>query len=490
MLDDLSTGSLLGDRYRIDSKLGEGGMAVVYRAFDTTRQTSVALKLLKPDFAEDLDFVRRFHREAENLTRLQHPNIVRFYELVESGAQVFMVLDFIDGPTLRRFQRQLGRPLTPGEVLGYLRPIAAALSYAHSQRVVHCDIKPANILIDRAGRVFVNDFGIARLSESATVTFSTPGTAAYMAPEQWRGGEDVSPATDIYALGVMLFELLTGELPFTGRTVQTGGHTREKVMREHLAEAPPRASQLRPDLPIAFDALLARCLAKAERDRFAQVEELVAAFATACSDHGLATEAPQRLNDPSATAVPTGSGSTTSNSRPRSALPWVIGGMLISVSLVGALFLLSTRGTGADSPPEPASATPASVAGQPSEAPSPLAQTETAQPSDTPLPRATATPAATATPNCSAAPAPRLVVGGQGRVTYTSGLPSVMHETADLNGVFVDNAREGLHFTVLDGPVCANAGWWWKVRTVTQLEGWVMEGVTGEYYLEPRTPAP
>jgi serine/threonine-protein kinase len=288
MMNDLQTGALLSGRYRIEEKLGEGGMAVVYRAQDLQRRVPVALKLLKPDYAEDSAFLQRFRREAANLKRLQHPNIVRFYEIKLDRDLAFMVLDFIEGPTLRKIMRQRGRSFTPGEALGYLRPICAALSYAHSLRVIHCDMKHANVMIDRAGRVLVNDFGIARISESATVTFSTPGTAAYMAPEQWRGGDDVYPATDVYAVGVMLYELLTGRLPFSGESIQTKGSMREKMMQEHLGWRPPPPSEWNADLPRDFDAILLRCLEKGHTARYQNADELVAEFEAACQKVGVA----------------------------------------------------------------------------------------------------------------------------------------------------------------------------------------------------------
>lgn len=287
-MSDLEVGSVLANRYRIDARLGEGGMAVVYRAYDLQRRAMVAIKSLKADYAEDETFVQRFQREARNLQRLQHPNIVRFYEFAEAGLLAFMVLDYVDGVTLRRVMRQRKQPFLPREVLRYLHPICAALSYAHRQGVIHCDMKPANVMVDDRGGVYLSDFGIARLDESATVTFSTPGTAAYMAPEQWRGGGNVCPATDVYALGVMLYEMLTGQQPFTGETIQTRGTTRDKVMREHFQLMPPPASQLNPQLPPAFDAILLKCLAKSAEERYQGADRLLEAFEAACRQLNIA----------------------------------------------------------------------------------------------------------------------------------------------------------------------------------------------------------
>ena len=352
-MTDIELGTVLKNRYRIDAKLGEGGMAVVYRAYDQQRRVTVALKLLKPDYAEDTSFIERFHREAQNLRRLQHPHIVRFYEIEDDHGLVFMVLDYIDGPTLRKVVRQLGRPLTPGELLGYLDPICAALSYAHSERVVHCDMKPANIMIDRTGRVFVNDFGIARLSESATVTFSTPGTAAYMAPEQWRGGEDVYPATDVYALGVMLHELLTGRALYTGETAPARGPNREKIMWEHLNATPAPASRLNPSLPAGLDAVLARCLAKDPVQRYSSAEALFRAFEGVCAQAGIsANPVPLPSGDGGSgsggaatqagrTNTAGGSGTQTGGASPlpnnRTGLMVAFGGVAVVALVLGAL---------------------------------------------------------------------------------------------------------------------------------------------------------
>ena len=408
-------GTVLEKRYRVEEKLGEGGMAVVYRAFDQQRRVMVALKLLKPDYAEDGEFVRKFRREAENLKRLQHPHIVRFYEFVEVSSTAFMVLDFIDGPTLRKIARQFGRPLTPGEVLGYLEPICAALSYAHSEHVVHCDMKPANVMVDRVGRVFVNDFGIARISESSTVTFSTPGTATYMAPEQWRGGEDVYPATDVYALGVMLYELLSGRSPFTGETVQTRGHTREKVMREHLSLEPPPPSRWNPAVPPAIDQVVLTCLAKAPEERYQRADELLVAFEAACRGAGLAAvPVPAPVGDtrpaaPAAGLVPDRD-PVLVDPVPPPRVPtrlnglWVAGGGAGLVVLLAGLLAFGGGGLfapAATATPtrRPATATPrptqtlpptATPTTPPTATETPLPPTETPLPTDTPTPAATA----------------------------------------------------------------------------------------------------
>jgi len=220
-MSELVSRTLL-NRYRVDTFLGRGGMAEVYKAWDRRRSVYIAIKVLNEDLAEDYVFLRRFGREAQALELLQHPHIVRFFGFEESRGLAFLVMEYIDGVTLRRQLRLLDRSLTLPEALAVLQPVCSALHYAHTMGIYHCDVKPANIFIERGGRVVLGDFGIARLTESATVTFSTPGTPAYMSPEQCRA-EDLDAQTDIYSLGITAYEMLTLDRPFKGETEETTG---------------------------------------------------------------------------------------------------------------------------------------------------------------------------------------------------------------------------------------------------------------------------
>ena len=248
-------------RYRIDEFLGRGGMAEVYCAWDTKRSVHVALKVLNEDLAEDYVFLRRFAREAQALELLQHPHIVRFFGFEESQDLAFLMMEYIDGVTLRRQLKLLGRPLMLPEALAVLQPVCSALHYAHGMRIYHCDIKPANIFIERGGRAVLGDFGIARLSESATVTFSTPGTPAYMTPEQCRG-EELDARTDIYSLGITACEMLTLDRPFKGDTEGTTGSRGERVRWEQLNVPPPRPGSVNPDISPVAEAAILRALEK------------------------------------------------------------------------------------------------------------------------------------------------------------------------------------------------------------------------------------
>jgi serine/threonine protein kinase len=254
-------GKTLLTRYRVDAFLGRGGMAEVYRARDTKRSVYVALKVLNEDLAEDYVFLRRFAREAHTLELLQHPHIVRFFGFEESHSIAFLVMEYIDGVTLRRQLRLLERPLTLPEALAVLQPVCSALHYAHQMGIYHCDVKPANIFIERGGRVVLGDFGIAQLSESATVTFSTPGTPAYMAPEQCRG-EELDGRTDIYGLGVTTYEMLTLDRPFKGETEDTTGSRGERVRWEQMNVLPPRPGSVNPEVSPAAETAILRALEK------------------------------------------------------------------------------------------------------------------------------------------------------------------------------------------------------------------------------------
>lgn len=259
-------GSVLLNRYRIDASVGQGGMANVYKAWDASRAAFVAIKLLNADLAEDYVFLRRFAREARTLARLEHPNIVRFFSFEESRDHAFLVMEFVEGITLRRYLRLLRRPLTLPEALYVVEPISSALHYAHQMRVYHCDVKPANVFIDRGGRVVLADFGVARVTESATSTLATAGTPAYMAPEQCQG-RPVDARTDIYSLGIAAYEMLTLDRPFKGDTHETTGSRAERVRWEQIYMRPPSPRRSNPVIPLETERAILTALEKDPRRR-------------------------------------------------------------------------------------------------------------------------------------------------------------------------------------------------------------------------------
>jgi tRNA A-37 threonylcarbamoyl transferase component Bud32 len=285
-MEDL-IGQTLLDRYYVEDFVGRGGMAEVYRARDLRRRITVALKFLREDMAEDEVFLRRFRREARVLETLQHPNIVRYYGFEETDNLHFLVVEFIDGEGLRKKLSRLARPLTLAQALAILEPVCNALHYAHAEGIYHCDIKPANIMIDRTGRVVVADFGIAKLAESATVTSSTTGTPAYMAPEQCRG-QKVDARTDIYALAITTFEMLTLDRPFTGEMATIQGAVSERIRWEQLKATPPSPRKYNPEIPEWAEQAILKALEKQRNRRFPSV----LAFYDALSNGGKVTPDP------------------------------------------------------------------------------------------------------------------------------------------------------------------------------------------------------
>lgn len=286
------TGQTLARRYRIDAFLGRGGMADVYKAWDTRRSAYLALKILHGDLAEDKVFVRRFRREAQTLSRLQHPNIVRFYGLEQDGDLVFMLMDFVEGTTLRKEIATTKGPFSAKRILEIMRPLCAALYYAHGSGFVHCDVKPANVLIDPSGRVLVSDFGIARMTEAATVTLAGAGTPAYMSPEQVRG-EEPDPRTDIYSLGVVLFQMVTGgEYPFSGEDTTVKGSTQEKIRWQQVNMPAPSPRIYNRTIQPAMEQVIMRCLEKPAARRFSTTNELLVALDAALAERKQVTTVP------------------------------------------------------------------------------------------------------------------------------------------------------------------------------------------------------
>jgi serine/threonine protein kinase len=264
-------GKVLQNQFRVDAFIAAGGMGAVYRVWDQKRNVPLAMKVLHADLQEDPSILKRFQREARALQELAHPNIVPFYGLYQTAGFAFLLEHYIDGPTLKELLRQrAGEPLPSAEALAILKALCAALGYAHAHGVVHCDIKPGNVMVDQGGNVYLTDFGIARHAESTTTTLGQAGSPAYMTPEQIRG-EPVTPATDVYALGVLLFEMLTGQRPFSGaeEDSESGGASRaERTKFAHLLLSPPDPQDINPELPGALVQVLLTALAKDPHERY------------------------------------------------------------------------------------------------------------------------------------------------------------------------------------------------------------------------------
>ena len=260
--------TLFDGRYRIQRKLGAGGMADVYLAEDQELGRRVAIKILNGRHANDDQFIERFRREAKNAAALNHPNIVSIYDRGEAEDTYYIAMEFLDGRSLKELI--VGRGAAPINVaIEYARQILSALRFAHRHGIVHRDIKPHNVLVDGEGRVKVTDFGIARAGTSQmTETGSIVGTAQYLSPEQARGGE-VDPRSDLYSLGVVLYELLTGKTPFDGDTPV-------EIAMKHLSNAPKPPSKLRPEVPPQLDKVVLRALAKNPDERYQSADEMEA----------------------------------------------------------------------------------------------------------------------------------------------------------------------------------------------------------------------
>jgi eukaryotic-like serine/threonine-protein kinase len=258
-------GELIAGRYELEELVGSGGMSNVFRAHDRLLERTVALKILHEQYTRDEDYVERFRREARAVAQLTHPNIVTVIDRGEQDGRQFIVFEFVEGQNLKDL---LARgPLDPREAIGLALQVAHALSFAHARGLVHRDVKPQNVLLNEDGQAKVTDFGIARSLDvhGVTQTGTVLGTSDYIAPEQARG-QKVDPKTDIYSLGAVLYELLTGEVPFSGDNFVA-------VAMRHVSEPAPSVLEHRPDCPLRLDLAIQRAMAKDPADRFGSMGE-------------------------------------------------------------------------------------------------------------------------------------------------------------------------------------------------------------------------
>ena len=269
MRPDPLVGALLDGRYRVEATIAAGGMSTVYRGIDVRLDRPVALKVMDTRYAGDKEFLTRFHREARAIASLKHPGLVAIYDQGNDPAHPFLVMELIEGGTLRELLRERG-PMPPHAVAAVLRPVLGGLAVAHRAGLVHRDIKPENVLIADDGEVKLVDFGLVRAVAEAGITSTSVilGTAAYLSPEQVLGSE-TGPRSDVYSIGIMAFELLTGTTPFAGDSALV-------VANQRLDRDVPPPSSAIDGVPPQFDAFIARATARNIGDRFADAASMSA----------------------------------------------------------------------------------------------------------------------------------------------------------------------------------------------------------------------
>ena len=263
-------GTLLADRYEIEKLIGIGGMAVVFRAKDTyINDNIVAVKMLKSDIACDETMVKRFKNESRAELMLKHPNIVTVHDVSVKGDLKYMVMEYVSGITLKKYLKAKEGPLSFEEIMSYSIQILKALKVAHEKNIIHRDIKPQNVMVLKNGLIKVMDFGIAKLPNAETVTMTDKaiGTVYYMSPEQ-ASGKQIDPRSDIYSLGVMLYELSTGELPFKGDTPVS-------VVLKQINEKPVAPREINPDIPVGLEQIILCAMSKKPTDRFENADKML-----------------------------------------------------------------------------------------------------------------------------------------------------------------------------------------------------------------------
>jgi serine/threonine-protein kinase len=326
---EVSEGSVVDNRYRVLRRLGSGGMADVWLAEDTHLQRQVALKVLHRRFLQDQEFVGRFQREAEHAAGLQHPNIVAVYDRGSDGDVNYIAMRYVEGPTLKEL---IDRGLTPDQAVALVRQVLEGARFAHRNGIVHRDLKPQNVIVDGEGKAVVTDFGIARAGVSdITQTGSVMGTPQYLSPEQAQGFE-VTPVSDLYSIGVILYEALTRRVPFEADSAVA-------IAMKQVAETPLRPSSINPQVSPALDAVVMRALEKEPGQRFQSADAFIAALDAALKDPGVGQQTAAFATAPPIVGVP-------EEVEEERRANWWLWGLLVAAIVIGILAGLAlTRDT-------------------------------------------------------------------------------------------------------------------------------------------------
>jgi beta-lactam-binding protein with PASTA domain/predicted Ser/Thr protein kinase len=333
---EVTEGSIVDKRYRVLRRIGSGGMADVWLAEDAHLQRPVALKVLHSRYLQDRDFIARFQREAESAAGLQHPNIVGVYDRGQDGGVNYIAMRYVEGPTLKEL---IDRGLTPEQAVALVRQVLEGARFAHRNGIVHRDLKPQNVIVDEEGKAVVTDFGIARAGVSEiTQTGSVMGTPQYLSPEQAQGFE-VTGVSDLYSIGVILYEALTGRVPFEGESAVA-------VAMKQVSETPQRPSSINPQVSPALDAVVMRALEKEPGNRFQSADAFIAALDQAMREPGVGRGTAAFAAAPPVVAVP--EEVPPEEDRKRNNWLWAL---LVAAIVIGLLVgLLATRETKTEVP--------------------------------------------------------------------------------------------------------------------------------------------
>jgi tRNA A-37 threonylcarbamoyl transferase component Bud32 len=338
--------------YRILEQLGQGGMATVYKAYHPALDRYVAIKVLHPAFREDPSFTARFTREARVVAKLEHPHIVPIYDFSEFEGQPYLVMKFIEGETLKA--RLARGPLTAAEAVRVVEAVGEALAYAHSKGILHRDIKPSNVLLTTDGGIYLADFGLARIAQSGESTLSSDmllGTPHYISPEQAQGAKNLDAGTDIYSLGVVMYELSVGRVPFNADTPFS-------IIHDHIFTPLPLPRAINPKVPAAVERVLLKALAKDRKDRYADVHSEVKAFTDAIREGAPAPAAATAVKAPPPAAAK-GKPEPDGKKPPfwRRIPKWILAIPPVAACLCFCLFGIAILGKGAEEKKAAATAT-------------------------------------------------------------------------------------------------------------------------------------